>query len=381
MAGPTKVKRNIKSDFTVLPADKELEKPRQYKFEDPYWSHKAAKHLIVTLVYPNDRKATASIMDNDGKNPDYKAVLEQFGEKAIDANTAVGLKRRDDHIKKRLQRKESEAVRRKQEMLFGAKLEAYEIPLIKNSEDNEMKKLIRKAKSPLEVQTLTSILLRDELIRAGKTDFHPPAVRRKQEMLFGAKMEANEIPLIKNSGNNEMKKLIRKAKSPLEVQTLTSILLKDELIREGQLPAYRPAEEYPDIARVGLLDRSIKEARDAILNRESDVWEAHFQNMLAGTVFYQEYKGIHVDIWYDALSHLAGQHVWHLNTVYKVKKDQKKNTKLRKTNVKLIAKDILLYKDKNMTDDNLEYATELAVGDMFLYDNQILSLHEDDGKK
>lgn len=316
MAGPTKVKRNIKSDFTVLPADKELEKPRQYKFEDPYWSHKAAKHLIVTLVYPNDRKATASIMDNDGKNPDYKAVLEQFGEKAIDANTAVGLKRRDDHIKKRLQRKESEAVRRKQEMLFGAKLEAYEIPLIKNSGDNEMKKLIRKAKSPLEVQTLTSILLRDELIRAGK------------------------LPAFLGFGGQE-----------------------------------------PDIARVGLLDRSIKEARDAILNRESDVWEAHFQNMMAGTVFYQEYKGIHVDIWYDALSHLAGQHVWHLNTVYKVKKDQKKNTKLRKTNVKLIAKDILLYKDKNMTDDNLEYATELAVGDMFLYDNQILSLHEDDGKK
>jgi len=315
MARPKKVKRNIKSDFKVLPADKELEKPRQYKFEDPYWSHKEAKHLIVTLVYPNEKKATASIMDNDGKNPDYKAVLEQFGEEAIDANTAEGVQRRDDHIKKRLQRKESEAVRRKQEMLFGAKLEAY------------------------------------------------------------------EIPLIKNSGNNEMKKLIRKAKSPLEVQSLASILLRDELIREGQLPAYRPAEEYPDIARVGLLDRSIKEARDAILSRESDVWEAHFQNMLQGTVFYQEYKGIHVDIWYDALPHLAGQHVWHLNTVYKVKKDQKKNTKFRKANVKLIAKDVLLYKDKNMTDDNLEYATELAVGDMFLYDNQILSLHEDDEKK
>ena len=316
MARPKKVKRNIKSNFEILPPDKELEKPRQYKFEDPYWSHKEAKHLIVTLVYPNKKKATASIMDNDGKNPDYKAVLEEFGEKTIDANTADGVKRRDDHIKKRLQRKESESVRRKQEMLFGAKLEAYEIPLIKNSGDNEMKKLIRKAKSPLEVQSLASILLRDELIRAG------------------------QLPAFLGFGGQE-----------------------------------------PDIARVGLLDRSIKEARDAILNRESDVWEAHFQNMMAGTVFRPEYKGIHVDIWYDALSHLSGQHVWYLNTVYKIKKDQKKNTKFRKSNVKLIAKDILLYKDKNMTDDNLEYATELAVGDMFLYDNQILSLHEDDGKK
>ena len=34
-----------------------------------------------------------------------------------------------------------------------------------------------------------------------------------------------------------------------------------------------------------------------------------------------------------------------------------------------------------MTDANLVYAKELTVGDLFLYDNQILSLHEDDDKE
>ena len=298
MARPKKVKRNIKTDFKILPPDKELERPRQYKFEDPYWSHKEAKHLIVTLVYPNDRKATASIMDNDGKNPDYKAVLEQFGEEAIDANTAEGVRRRDDHIKKRLQRKESEAVRRKQEMLFGSKLEAY------------------------------------------------------------------EIPLIKNSGNNEMKKLIRKAKSPLEVQTLASILLKEELVRSGQIPIYKPS----DLDEM-LLDKSIDELFEGLRAKQK------LRSL------YQEFEGIHVDIWYEDLEHSAGQHVWHLNAVYKVKKDQKENTKFKKSNVKLIVDNVLLYKDKNMTDANLVYAKELTVGDLFLYDNQILSLHEDDEKK
>ena len=298
MARPKKVKRNIKTDFEILPPDKELERPRQYKFEDPYWSHKEAKHLIVTLVYPNDRKATASIMDNDGKNPDYKAVLEQFGEEAIDANTAEGVRRRDDHIKKRLQRKESEAVRRKQEMLFGSKLEAY------------------------------------------------------------------EIPLIKNSGNNEMKKLIRKAKSPLEVQTLASILLKEELVRSGQIPIYKPS----DLDEM-LLDKSIDELFEGLRAKQK------LRSL------YQEFEGIHVDIWYEDLEHSAGQHVWHLNAVYKVKKDQKENTKFKKSNVKLIVDNVLLYKDKNMTDANLVYAKELTVGDLFLYDNQILSLHEDDDKE
>ena len=296
---PKKVKRNIKSKLKILPADKEPKKEAQYKFEDPYWSHKEAKHLIVTLVYPNGKKATASIMDNDGNNPDFKAVMEEFGEEAIDENTAAGVQRRDDHIKRRLQRKESEAVRRKQEMLFGAKLEAYEIPLIKDSK------------------------------------------------------------------NSAMKKLIRKAKSPLEVHTLASILLKEELVRSGAIPIYKPS----DLDEM-LLDRSINE-----------VFDSHFSNLLTYSRFYHEFEGVHVDIWYDKLSHRKGQHVWREDTVYKLIKDQKKDTKFKKTNVEVVVENVVLYKDKNMTDTNLKYAKELAVGDMFLYDNQILSLHEDDDKR
>ena len=49
--------------------------------------------------------------------------------------------------------------------------------------------------------------------------------------------------------------------------------------------------------------------------------------------------------------------------------------------MKVIVENVLLYKDKNMTDANLKYAKELKVGDLFLYDNQILSLHEDDAHR
>ena len=30
----------------------------------------------------------------------------------------------------------------------------------------------------------------------------------------------------------------------------------------------------------------------------------------------QEYKGIKVDIWYNNLTHIKGQHIWYKNNVY-----------------------------------------------------------------
>ena len=39
-----------------------------------------------------------------------------------------------------------------------------------------------------------------------------------------------------------------------------------------------------------------------------------------------EYVGVHIDIWYDDLEHLGGQHVWIDNCIYKVKKDQPAQT-------------------------------------------------------
>ena len=82
----------------------------------------------------------------------------------LDKNTEEGVKRRDDEIKKRLQRKETEAIRHKQEILFNSKIEAFEISTIKNSTNMELKRKIRKAKSPMEVAAYTTILLLDDFM-------------------------------------------------------------------------------------------------------------------------------------------------------------------------------------------------------------------------
>ena len=148
----------------IKTVSEEESKKKKFVYKYPYWSNKDAKHMIVTLEYEDGRKSTASIQDKDGTNPDYKAILEEFGEETLDKNTAEGVKRRDENIKKRLQRKETEAVRARQEQLFGAKLQAFELDKVKESTNVPLKRLIRKAKSPLEVTAYTTILLLDDFM-------------------------------------------------------------------------------------------------------------------------------------------------------------------------------------------------------------------------
>lgn len=156
----------LEIDPTNITTVSEEQKPRKknFTYENPYWSNKDAKHVIVTLLYEDGRRSTASIQDKDGTNPDYKAILDEFGEEVLDKNTEEGVKRRDEQVKKRLERKETEAVRARQEQLFGAKLQAFEITQVKESSNTDLKRLIRKAKSPLEVTAYTTILLLDNFM-------------------------------------------------------------------------------------------------------------------------------------------------------------------------------------------------------------------------
>ena len=103
----------------IKTVSEEQSKKKKFVYKDPYWSNKEAKHMIVTINYPNGTRATASIQDNDGSNPDYKRIMEEFGEEQIDANTEEGLKRRDENKKKRMQRMESQAARARQDAMRG----------------------------------------------------------------------------------------------------------------------------------------------------------------------------------------------------------------------------------------------------------------------
>ena len=158
----------VSADTSVTQVAEEITPKKKYL--NPYWSNKDNRHLIVTIEMPNGQHSMASIMDPDDTNPDMKAVLEQYTEEEIDANTQEGLDRRNENIKQQMERRESQQARARQEGLFNCKLEAFEVEAIKNSKNTELKRMIRKSKSVMEVQAYATILLMKELENGKEAD-------------------------------------------------------------------------------------------------------------------------------------------------------------------------------------------------------------------
>ena len=152
---------SVSLDTSVTQVSEEITPKKKYL--NPYWSNKDNRHLIVTIELANGQHSMASIQDPEGTNPDMKAVLEQYTEEEIDANTQEGLDRRNENIKRQMERRESQQARAKQEALFNCKLQAFEVDAIKNSKNTELKRMIRKSKSIMEVQAYATILLMKEL--------------------------------------------------------------------------------------------------------------------------------------------------------------------------------------------------------------------------
>ena len=130
--------------------------------ENPYWANKEKQHVIAEFVYSDTgKRATASIM-NDGTNRDYDELMKKYSVEQIDANTKKRFDDRNQHIKHNIERQKVDKTRAQQEQLFSAKLDAFEIDLIKSSKNRELKSKIRKAKNIMEVTAYTVILLQQE---------------------------------------------------------------------------------------------------------------------------------------------------------------------------------------------------------------------------
>ena len=84
-----------------------------------------------------------------------------------------------------------------------------------------------------------------------------------------------------------------------------------------------------------------------------------------------EYVGVHVDVWYKELSHLAGQHVWLNGTVYKLLNDQSANSEFTMDNAEIIVSNVKLYADKNKS---LKTVQNVSSGDILLDNNQLYSV-------
>tara|TARA_B100000927_G_C16475944_1_gene473358 strand:+ start:10551 stop:10994 length:444 start_codon:yes stop_codon:yes gene_type:complete len=137
------------------------------KYRNPRWIDKENRSLFCEiLVGKNYRPAQINVGNiKEGLvNEDFNAIMEIFTEKDIDENTEAHKEVVAEQELKDAEQREVHRNRILQESLFNMKLEAFEIDAIKNSNNKEIKKLIRKAKTQLEVQAWVTILIQKEAL-------------------------------------------------------------------------------------------------------------------------------------------------------------------------------------------------------------------------
>jgi len=135
-----------------------------------FWETEAKDQLNCILEIEDDvGRTTRQVMllkrhDKEGKpNPDFEEVVNALGEEAIDKETT-------DRVVRKAAQKEEEAQRdlehqkaRKLEKLFNYKLEAFEVDEIKNSKNRALKAKLRRAKSRIEVDMWSIMILQDAM--------------------------------------------------------------------------------------------------------------------------------------------------------------------------------------------------------------------------
>lgn len=144
-------------DYSTLPR----------KILNPRWLNVEKTHVMCEFSYEGGPVVTAAIMDTKEGNPDWAEIMSSFTQEEIDANTTNIIKndqeKRLEQENKNKQRREEQKQTMKNEALFAAKLEAFEIEQVKNSKDRKLKTAIRKAQNIIEVSAYTTILLMNEL--------------------------------------------------------------------------------------------------------------------------------------------------------------------------------------------------------------------------
>ena len=133
------------------------------KYKDPIWQDKPNNYIVCRIHQGNGEYAVAHIVAADEGNADFDAVMEMYGEEEIDRLTAEHHEERKRREQVEKERAEVQQARKKQEVLFNMKLEAFEIEEIKNSQNRDLKKRLRKAKSPIEIQAYATLLIQEAL--------------------------------------------------------------------------------------------------------------------------------------------------------------------------------------------------------------------------
>ena len=138
--------------------------------DNAFWETDEKKELNCILELEDDvgrvtrQQMFLSRHDKDGsENELFNEVVEALGEQRIDEETEARVVRKKAEAEEEKIREEEHLKARKLEKLFNYKLEAFEVEEIKNSKNRKLKAKLRRAKSKIEVDMYSIMILQDQL--------------------------------------------------------------------------------------------------------------------------------------------------------------------------------------------------------------------------
>lgn len=151
------------SELEILRAPEETPVVLKRKILDPYFCNNAETQVGCQFEYEDGTIFNATVSDTTEGNPDWAEIFDQFTKEEIQKNTQLMLERnrKDREDRERIDMENAEKM--KADILFQAKLEAFEVEEIKNSQNRELKSKIRKSKNLTELQAYTVLLIMKEL--------------------------------------------------------------------------------------------------------------------------------------------------------------------------------------------------------------------------
>ena len=132
---------------------------------DPYYADKSSNLIVCDFIYEDGTSATVSIgntPEGEKDNPDWKQVFREFTHEDIKANTVKKEDAYHANIATKVAEEKAMLDKGKNEALFAAKVDSFEIPEVKASKNRALKSKVRKATNLVEIFAYTAAIILEE---------------------------------------------------------------------------------------------------------------------------------------------------------------------------------------------------------------------------
>ena len=132
---------------------------------DPYYADKSSNLIVCDFIYEDGTSNTVSIgntPEGEKDNPDWKQVFKEFTHEEIKVNTKLKEDSYHANIASRAAEEKAGIDKAKNEALFAAKVDAFEIAEVKASKNRVAKSKIRKASNLVEIFAYSASIILEE---------------------------------------------------------------------------------------------------------------------------------------------------------------------------------------------------------------------------